>query len=348
METIDLTNVNLNISHEMLEQISEQIQETPHQPHTRYDIPTFDVRDLGWENISTVVPNNVDAALKTANLDWNVLPRPVYVDGEPVTGRFANVRSDLPPGSNVLEIVGSKYKIVQNREALSFVQDIIDTGEIKLENAGSFNGGRTIFLLAKTEGLTVAGDKIQPYVIFSNSHDGTSSVQVALTTIRVVCQNTLSLALHSAPRKWSLTHTESITERMKAAAESMNFIGNYLTQFPVEIENMKSRYVSNQAFERITNTLFPIPAQHKTNTRLVTNAKIANQMFRDIYNNTADIQPHIDTALGVYNAYTDYMSHVKPKRTSRRFEENRFIRNAIIGRGMERAQHIIMTTAATV
>ena len=81
---------------------------TPVMPESRS--PVFDVRHLGWENISTPVENNVDAALETSHLNWTVLPRPVIVDGCPVPGRFANVRSDLPPGHNVLGIVGSKYQ----------------------------------------------------------------------------------------------------------------------------------------------------------------------------------------------------------------------------------------------
>lgn len=303
--------------------------------------PVFDVRDYGWESISTPVKEqNVIKALRGANLNWSVLPRPITVDGEIVKGRFANVRSDLPPGQNVLEIVGSKYKIVQNRDALEFVQDVIGTGEVVLERAGTFNGGKTVFLQGSTQGLTVGGDKIAPYVIFSNSHDGTSCVQVALTAIRVVCKNTLALALKTAPRIWSVQHTKSAESRMKAARNAGNFIGNYLTELPAFIERLQDTPVNGTQFATIAERLFPIPAATPTNRTAVSNAASQRAIFDIVYNETKDLKQFKETAWGVYNAYTDMISHSTPMRASERFAENRFARN-LGGRDHERAQGII-------
>lgn len=310
--------------------------------------PVFDVRNLGWENISTPVGNNVDLALEESHLGWTVLPRPVIVDGCPVPGRFANVRSDLPPGSNVLEIVGSKYHIVQNRDGLSFVQDIINNGAVTLENAGMFDGGKSVFLLAKTEGLAIGGEKIQPYVIFSNSHDGSGKVKAALTTIRVVCKNTLSLALKTADRVWSVTHTKAAVDRMNAATASMDFIGTYLTAYPATVERYMETSVSEAQFADITNRLYPVPEATKNNATSVRNAKAAREIFETVYAETPDLRAWNGTAWGVLGAYTDVLSHREPQRTTQTFEQNRFARNAIHGIDTERAQAIIMQVATGV
>lgn len=307
--------------------------------------PVFDVRDYGWEHITTSVKEqNVIAALEAGHANWSVIPRSVIVDGEIVKGRIANCRSDLPPGSNVLEIVGSKYHIIQNRDALAFVQDVLALGNVRLVRVGSLNNGKTVFLQGSTEGITVNGDKIDPYVLFSNSHDGTSAVQVCLTGMRVFCKNTLALALKNAPRIWSVMHTKSADERMKAARESMDFIATYLEALPRAIEHMQETPVSDAQFEKIANILFPIPISNGKNTTAVTNAANRQAIFEAAYRNTPDNAQWIETAWGVNNAFTDVESHSEPLRVSQRFEENRFARN-MNGRKLERAQAVIMQVA---
>lgn len=305
--------------------------------------PVFDVRDYGWENISTHVQNRVEDALRIAHLNWNVLPRPVFVDGEVVPGRFANVRSDLPPGHNVLEIVGSKYQIIQNRDGLAFVQNIIDNGVVRLENAGTFDEGRSVFLLAKTNGLTINGESIAPYVVFSNSHDGSGKVKAALTTVRVVCKNTLALAIKTAPRVWAITHTKSAIDHMRAATQSMNFIGNYLAEYPAHVEHLMETEVSEVQFAKITEALYPIPVANEHNATAIRNATSARDIFERVYAETPDLRRWNGTFFGVVGAYTDVISHSEPLRASGTFAENRFSRNMISGRDTERAQSIIMS-----
>ena len=343
---IDLTNLNINAPPDVIASIADAMNATAPEPQsTMSDIPVYDVRGMGWENISVPVENHLRTALHTSNLDWKVMLRTVQVDGATVPGRFATTRSDLPVGHNVLEIVGSKYKIVQNEDALAFVQNIIEaeTVPFTLERAGALNGGRTVFILARTTGIEIAGEKIKPYVIFSNSHDGTSSVQVALTTIRVSCKNTLALALKTAARKWSVMHTKSADDKIKAAMESMNFIQKYLTVYPAVVEEMMDHRISEIQFAEIANTLYPVPVTTSTNATSVRNAENVRATFENVYNERPDLQQHIGTAWGVYNAVTFMESHAAPKRTTPRFEENRFIRNAMNGNRMVRAQQVIMT-----
>ena len=304
--------------------------------------PIFDVRDYGWENISVPVNgNNVRSSLTQGRIDWTVINKPVFVDNMPVPGRFANVRSDLPPGQNVLEIVGSKYQIIQNIDGLHFVQGIIDNGMVELANAGTFDEGRSVFLLAKTQGLTIGGEKIAPYVVFSNSHDGSGKVKAALTTIRVICKNTLSLALKTAPRVWAVTHTKSAIDHMKAAMDSMNFIGTYLTEYPAQVERLMETQISDKQLAEITNRLYPIPVATKSNTTAVRNATAERDIFERVYNDTPDLRAWHGTAWGVLGAVTDMASHREPLRTTTTFEQKRFARNVIGGQDTALAQSVI-------
>ena len=312
--------------------------------------PVFDVRGFGWEGISVPVPNNVAQALEFGHLNWLVEKRPVTVDGKLVKGRVANVRTDIPqkdtdeyhPG--VLEIVGSKYQIVQNFEAYAFVQDVLNTNTVRLERAGSFNGGKVVFLQASTRGITIGGEPIQPYLTFVNSHDGSGKVKVFITSIRIGCRNTLAVAIGTAPRVWAVQHTKSVTEQLKAAQASMNFIGRYLSAFPMFAERMIETPISDAQFAVIANTLFPIPEKTEKNVKAWETATENHANFEIIYDETHDLEPLRGTAWGVYNAYSDFVSHKTAKRTTENFLANRFFTN-IKGANLENAQHVIMAAA---
>jgi phage/plasmid-like protein (TIGR03299 family) len=306
--------------------------------------PVFDVRYLGWEHISTIVENNVIRAIEMAHIDWLVLPRLVIVDGMPVPGRFANVRSDLPPGSNVIEIVGSKYQIIQNKEGLAFVQNIIDSGLVTIERAGMYDEGRSVFLLAKAPDITIDGEVITPYVTFCNSHDGSGKVKAAITTVRAASNSALPVSLMSSstPRMWAITHTKSAVDHMAAASESMHFIGNYLAEYPRVVGEMMHTRVTIPQVDKITAALFPIPQATEHNKTAVTNAKDARYLFERVYGETPDLRRWEGTVWGLLCAYADVISHREPRRATATFDQNRFANNMIAGRDMERAQSIIM------
>ena len=103
-----------------------------------------------------------------------------------------------------LGIVSDRYKVVQNEDAFRFTDDLLGEG-VSYETAGSLQGGRKVWMLAKMpHRYIIAGDEIAPYLVVMNSHDGSSGIKVAMTPIRVVCQNTLNLALNSAKRIWTM------------------------------------------------------------------------------------------------------------------------------------------------
>jgi len=164
--------------------------------------------------------------LRFAGLDWSVRQEPVYnARGGVISGYKSNVRDT---DGSVLGIVGDRYKVVQNIDAFNFTDDLIG-GDVRYETAGSLRDGKQIWLLAKMPARRVASDDVEPYLCFTNSHDGGGGLKVCMTPIRVVCNNTLNLALGSAKRIWSMRHTENIRERMQEARDCLALADEYMS-----------------------------------------------------------------------------------------------------------------------
>ena len=160
----------------------------------------FYVRETPWHGLGTKVmeaPTSKEA-LNLSGLDWKVEQEKIYTEnGNVVTGFKANVRDT---DKKVLGVVTDRYKVVQNEEAFAFTDELLGEG-VRYETAGSLQGGRKVWLLAHLpHEYIIAGERISPYLVFSNTHDGSGAIRVAITPIRVVCQNTLNLALNTAKR----------------------------------------------------------------------------------------------------------------------------------------------------
>ena len=158
----------------------------------------FSVRETPWHGLGRIIMDAPASreALELAGLDWQVESRYIYSStGAMIPGYRANVRST---DDAVLGVVSDRYRIVQNEEAFQFTDDLLGEG-VTYETAGSLQGGKKVWMLARLpRKYLIAGDQVVPYLVIFNSHDGSSGVKVAMTPIRVVCQNTLNLALNTA------------------------------------------------------------------------------------------------------------------------------------------------------
>lgn len=190
----------------------------------------FYTRTAPWHGLGVRVEEVLGSkeALIQAGLDWKVEQTDVYAaSGERIPGYKANIR-DID--RSVLGIVGDRYKIVQNEEAFAFTDGLLGEG-VKYETAGSLAGGKIVWMLAKLpEKYIISGDAIEPYLVFCNSHDGSGAIRVAMTPVRVVCQNTLNLALKGASRVWSARHTGNVMSRMDEARETLQLANAYMSQ----------------------------------------------------------------------------------------------------------------------
>ena len=283
------------------------------------------VREKPWHGLGTMVeeaPTSADA-LRFAGLDWLVRQESVYNSrGGVIKGYKANVRDT---DNSVLGIVGDRYKVVQNADAFNFTDDLIG-GEVRYETAGSLREGRQIWLLAKMPERNVAGDAVEPYLCFTNSHDGSGGLKVCMTPIRVVCNNTLNLALGSAKRIWSLRHTENIHDRMEEARDCLFRADEYMAKLAAYADRAANTRLYDADIKAIVEELFPIT--EKSSPREKTTAEKCRNEFMICYY-APDIRRFRGTAWGAINAMSDFVSHSMPHRNTRNYAENNW--NRIMG-----------------
>lgn len=303
----------------------------------------FSTREKPWHGLGTIVMEapTSETALELAGLDWNVVQREVYTDDNiHVPGYKVNVRdSDDTP----LGIVTDKYKIVQNREAFKFTDDLLGEG-VRYETAGALQDGRRVWILAKMpENYIIAGDKIEPYFLITNSHDGSSGIKACMTPIRVVCNNTLNLALNQAKRIWTTRHTENIRARMNEAQETLFMADSYMTALGKEIDGLCRIRISDQKVMQYMSEFFPVTedmtdVQRKNNLKLLNNMKMR-------YFEAPDLLDVGKNGYRFINAVSDFATHAEPIRKTKNYNENLFIRTVEGNPLIDKAYQMIRATA---
>lgn len=283
-----------------------------------------------WHQLGVKVDEALSSqqAIKMAGLDWTVDAQPIQVvGGQVIDGMKANVRSS---DHKVLGVVSDRYKIVQNADAFAFTDILLGEG-VKYETAGSLSSGKRVWLLAKMETSKVCGDDVEPYLVFTNSHDGSGAVKVAVTPIRVVCQNTLTLALSTAKRTWSTKHCGDIQGKMDDARNTLGFAASYMENLKEEADKLTQVVVLAPQFADFLMKMFP--TNSKMSERQIANVENQRKAVAEIYNHKDDIQKFHGTAYGVVNAVADYAVHMIPARITPNFRENNFMNIVDGGKG---------------
>jgi len=284
----------------------------------------FFVKEKAWHGLGTIVqdaPSSADA-LKMAELDWEVRQEPVFVkvgdDHVLVPNAMANIRSS---DNSVLGIMTEKYQIVQNVEAFSFTDALLDTNVV-YESAGSLAKGKRVWMLARMpEVYKIAGDDVEPFLVFTNSFDGKGAIRVALTPVRVVCQNTLNMALATAKRQWSTKHMGNMQEKMLEAQRTLELATNYMQGLSEEAERLLMKKISVDNLDNFLNALFPM--DDEASNRKINNVIELRNSFRTAYD-SPDLANFTGTAWGVINAVADMVDHAVPQRMTATYNEKRF------------------------
>lgn len=242
------------------------------------------VREVPWHGVGTIVEEQQTAknALVLAGLDWEVQLKQMFAEIDSEKVPFVGLNGDIderrvqidPPrrieipdqyavvrdsDESVLGTVGGRYVPVQNWKSFEFFDSVVASGDAKYETAGSLNGGRKVFLTAKIprEILIGGADAVDSYLVMANSHDGTMAFTAAVTPVRVVCQNTLNIALKGAKQMWKLRHTDSIDGRIAEARDALGLTFRYLDSFEQEMEKLLAIDFSKTQFEDMIRKLFP-------------------------------------------------------------------------------------------
>ena len=226
----------------------------------------FTVGEPPWHGLGVNIQEaqTSQQAITLAHLDWDVKLWPVQaMDPDRVLPEIAckqhraTVRTDTRA---VLGVVGDGYTPFQNHEAFDFMDAIVSENLAMFESAGALRGGRVIWMLARIprQLWVTPDDEIRPYVLLTNSHDGSMSVRMLPTCIRVVCMNTLNLALRRGQGSgWSIRHCANLHERVEEARRALGLVTQRLERFSVETKLLADQHVTSAQLANYFDMLLP-------------------------------------------------------------------------------------------
>ena len=301
----------------------------------------FYTREKPWHGLGTMVaeaPNSKDA-LRLAGLNWKVLQEPVYTENEElIQGYKANVRDT---DRKVLGVVTDRYKVIQNEEAFAFTDTLLGEG-VRYETAGSLQEGRRVWMLARLpREFIIGGERISPYMVFSNTHDGSGAVKTALTPIRVVCNNTLNLALRTAKRSWSMIHTGDISGKIEEAKNTLLLADEYMTALGQEFENLRKIKLSEKQVLDYIKILLPMEENYSLLQKRGVEKLRADMKMR--YFDAPDLKDVGNNGYRFVNAVSDFATHSTPRRKTANYKENIFARTADGNPMIDRAYQLVKT-----
>ena len=299
----------------------------------------FYTREKPWHGLGTMVaeaPNSKDA-LRLAGLNWKVLQEPVYTENEElIQGYKANVRDT---DRKVLGVVTDRYKVIQNEEAFAFTDTLLGEG-VRYETAGSLQEGRRVWMLARLpREFIIGGERISPYMVFSNTHDGSGAVKTALTPIRVVCNNTLNLALRTAKRSWSMIHTGDISGKIVEAKNTLLLADEYMTALGQEFENLRKIKLSEKQVLDYIKILLPMEENYSLLQKRGVEKLRADMKMR--YFDAPDLKDVGNNGYRFVNAVSDFATHSTPRRKTANYKENIFARTADGNPMIDRAYQLV-------
>lgn len=272
----------------------------------------FSHRELPWHGMGTVVEDapNSQEAITLAGLDWDVEKADLMCSDNTVKDRYGLVRVT---DKQFYGIVSNKYQILQNKEAFTVMDSIMGDG-LKFETAGSLFNGRKIFLTCSLDQQwEVAGDKINSYLLLSNNHSGCESLHIAVTPVRVVCNNTLQVALRESTNHWTIRHSSTMQERILEAQHVIQRMNGYMSAFCEYGNRAADKNLTPETVEALVEHLFPKP--ENASYRVYSNRERAITMLERCMN-APDLVDLQGTALAAINAVSDYETHFKTQLTS--------------------------------
>ncbi|MGH7544079.1 MAG: DUF932 domain-containing protein [Gemmatimonadota bacterium] len=275
------------------------------------------VGDVPWHGLGTRLdrPATAAEAIRAAHLDYRVEKRPLYAisGGRPVLvpGRYAIARRDpgAPDRGPIFGIVGEGYRPLQNVEAFRFFDGIVGPGRAIYHTAGALGHGERIWILAKLPGeIRVIGDDVaEKYLLLSNSHDGSSAVQIKFTPVRVVCQNTLTMALQQGPTV-RILHRKSLQCDLDRAQEALGIIQTEFEELEVTFRALARTQVDQERLTEYLTRVFPDPADTTDVSRRM-RLRRDRLWSRHFFENGRSLPEARGTMWAAYNGVTEYIDH---------------------------------------
>lgn len=270
-------------------------------------------RQPAWHGLGNVFEHEVTDSMEMLSLagldNWDIRFADIQVStGEAIETHRAVIRNR--PGSvtgeiDVLGIVGGRYGIVNNEEAFAFLQSLND-GAL-WETAGSLHQGRKVFgSMRVTRDFILdpngAADAVETYLLVTTTHDGSGNLQGGMTPTRVVCQNTLNVALGNIKNTFKLRHTLKVEDRMAQEAELWRHANTYFDAFETQAQALIQQTVTDAQYFDIVRDIFPQPEDNKKGA--LTKWEGRQELFAQAWNGepNAGIK---GTGWGAVNALTE-------------------------------------------
>lgn len=292
-------------------------------------------REPAWHGLGTVFDKPVTdyrEMLTLAGLaDWDVRFETLATEsGLILDTHQATVRTNpVTKGTDILGVTGNRYEIIQNEGAFSFLQSLADGS--RWEAAGALGHGNKVFGSIAFERETVldpsgVSDIVRTYALVHTSHDGSSGMGYGLTPTRVVCQNTLNVALGNITQGGKIRHTKNAEERMAAAAHMFRHAHAYFDAFEVEAQALFAKAVSDKQYANLVVKVIGKEPEDNTKGR---QSKYENK--RDLFMQAWNGKPNAGikgTAWGAFNALTEANQWGRNTQNTERGEENFFAAGA--------------------
>ena len=287
------------------------------------------VGETPWHKLGTQVQPGItsEEALKVAGLDWEVHKHQTSLNllmdctqRSFDTGHYSTYRivpnPEKPLNSDIVILgnVGSRYEILQNKDAFRPFDEALKEFGYNYETAGAIHDGRRIWILAKNGTAQVGNDNIDKYMLLVNSHDGSTPVIIKPTPIRVVCNNTMNLALRKSD-SISIRHTSNMMNKMDEVVDALK---NAEGEFDKAFENM-NRMVDLQKFDIVKyfESIAPKLKQRRGDHVELTangrkrpdnNQKVFDRLMKNYQYGAGNDGSSLWDA---YNAVTEYVDHEK-------------------------------------
>jgi phage/plasmid-like protein (TIGR03299 family) len=274
-----------------------------------------------WHGLGTKLdkPATAQEAIVAASLGWNVTKRPLFTTTESglpimVKDRYAITREDSP--ATVLGVVGREYTPLQNVAAFSFFDPIVGKGAAVYHTAGVIGEGERVWILAKLpDNIQVIGDDMtHKYLLLSNSHDGESSVQIKFTPVRVVCNNTLTMALSHGPTI-NVRHLSDMEKRLREAEKMLGLIHKRFDEIGDAFKRMTKVQIDAKKLKEYFGLVFPDPGERSIDesrrARLLEKARENRGWAEVLFEGGAgiDIPGVRGTLWAAYNGVTQLIDH---------------------------------------
>jgi len=276
-----------------------------------------------WHGLGTILddpPETAAQAIIAAGLNWEVSKEPleatVAVSGTfravGVPNHYAMVRRKTENGITRLDslgVVGRTYHPLQNISAFDFFNRVVQSGLVTYDAAGSLRGGKIVWILARLNGtMRITGDDcVNRFMLLSNSHDGSSPVNIQLTNVRVCCQNTLAMAIRTADKRLSIRHTVGAAGRIRDVGEYLANVNRTFDDSAEAYRYLAQRSINAFQLREYLLSLFPDPEEGAQRNIARANRDRINARFENGYG--TDIT---DTSWWrAFNSVTEFTDHIR-------------------------------------